>query len=200
MKHRQYALSLVIMIILAAGARADEIRDKEPPADKEARHAWSTGVLGGITMAGIQGEYRPIPELGIRVCGISIFGADFNLMNKDEYILSGLLAPVLHIAPDSSLLDPMLMFGAVYSYHHWETKNIELLDAGSSRTLRKGTIHDVTFGMGFGLNFRFAGRWKAGFDLWLNYDYEVKNMPSLKKTKGRRIILPLPLVECTVEF
>ncbi len=150
-------------------------------------------------MAGVQGEYAFIPEVGIRAVGLCIFGADFNSMNRDEYILSAIITPVLHLAPEFKILDPVLMLGFVYSFHHWESKAYHL-GMNSNSTIREGNLHDFTFGAGIGFNFKFANRFKAGINLWLNYDYGVDTNLSLRKKKGNRIILPVPLIELTVQF
>ena len=146
-------------------------------------------------MAGVQGEYTFIPHMGIRAVGLCIVGAGFNSMNRDEYILSAILTPVLHLGPELKILDPVLMLGFVYSYHHWESKLYK-----SNRTIREGNLHDFTFGAGIGFNFKFADRFKIGINLWLNYDYAVDTTITLKKKKANRIMLPVPIIEVTVQF
>jgi hypothetical protein len=207
MKARARDLAFVLIISIAAvisgesGIYARESTPKIEGSAQAEKHQYkgSLGIMGGITMAAVQGEYRFIPELGVKTVGLCIIGADFNDMNRDEYILSGIVAPVMHLAPETSIIDMVLMAGIVYSFHHWETKSSNL---GLHReiTVREGNIHDFTFGMGFGILFRFAERFKAGINLWLNYDYGVTALPSFRKTKGNRIILPVPLVECSAQF
>jgi hypothetical protein len=202
---RDIVFVLIIFIAAILSGEGSIIARESPqkpegavPSQKQL-YKGSIGILGGITMAAIQGEYNFIPELGVKAVGLCIIGADFNDMNRDEYILSGIVAPVLHLAPEKSFIDMVLMAGLVYSFHHWETKSSNL---GIHReiTLREGNINDVTFGMGFGILFRFAERFKAGINLWLNYDYGVTALPSFRKTKGNRIILPVPLIECSAQF
>jgi hypothetical protein len=177
--------------------KQEQVQDKKPKGRNIYKGSFS--VLGGITMAGLQGEYTFIPEMGIRAVGLCILGADFNSMNRDEYIVSAIITPVLHLAPELEILDPVLMLGLVYSFHHWESKAYQM---GIHRniTVREGNLHDVTFGAGLGFNFKFADRFKTGINLWLNYDYGVVTLPTLRKKKGNRIILPVPIIEFTVQF
>ena len=195
---------ITIIALLLTGshviAKENQQKIEIKPGDELHYYKGAAGALIGITVFGAYGEYRFMPELGLRISGIYIFGADFNDLNKDEFIVSGIIAPVYHMIPDLQILDPVLMIGVVYSYHRWETKSIKYLEINGSHTFRKGTIHDVTFGGGFGLNFKFADRFKIGLNLWLNCDYEVSTTSTLKKIKGGRIILPIPLLECTVQF
>jgi len=196
-------LIITIMTVLSGlTARAAAVtpakQEQVIPAERET-YTGSAGILGGITMAGVHGEYAFVPHLGIRAVGLAIFGAGFNSMNRDEYILSAIVTPVLHLGPELQILDPILMLGFVYSYHHWESKT-GYLGLGSSRTVREGNLHDVTFGAGIGFLFKFADRFKAGVTLWLNYDYGVVTTYSLRKKKGGRIILPVPLIEFTAQF
>lgn len=193
-------------VFLASGTEAAPVKEAaktakktdEPPKITE-YYKGAISTLGGVTMAGLQVEYTFIPEMGIRAVGLYIWGADFNSMNKDEYICSAILAPVLHLGPELKIADPVIMIGVVYSYHHWEMKG-ELPITNRPITMRKGTIHDVTFGGGFGINLKYAGRLKTGFNLWLNYDYSVESTQTLRKKKGNRIVLPVPLIEFTVQF
>ncbi len=174
-------------------------KPEEPKPVKKQLYKGAIGVLGGITMVGLQAEYTFIPHMGIRAVGLYIFGADFNSLNKDEYIVSAILTPVIHLAPEAKILDPVIMIGFVYSYHHWETKLYHIGNTNNF-TFREGNINDFTFGAGLGLVFKFADRLKAGFNLWLNYDYSVTTTATLRKKKGNRIILPVPLIEFTVQF
>ncbi|MBP7736762.1 MAG: hypothetical protein KA369_12370 [Spirochaetes bacterium] len=200
---KKMCFAIVIALIMSEGIRA-AAPEKEPkpelPEHSE-RHPYrgSISVLGGITMAGLQGEYDFIPEFGVRTVGLCILGADFNSMNRNEYIIAAIIAPVIHLAPEFKILDPVLMIGLVYSYHHWESK-LSYLNIGIDRTVRRGNLHDVTFGTGMGFNFKFANRFKTGINLWINYDYSVVTTISMRKKKGNRILLPIPLIECTVQF
>lgn len=201
MKKLLLIFSIIAIVLLEYGLHAQNITKKpENPVQKEkSRNKGSIGVLGGISMAGVQAEYIPVPGFGLRAVGLCIIGAEFNDMKRNEFILSGIAAPVLHLAPETSSIDPVLMLGLVYSFHHWETRTSDM-GLNHRRTLRKGNIHDVTFGAGFGIVFKFADRLKAGLSLWLNYDYGVDTTTSLRKTKGNRILLPVPLAEFTVQF
>lgn len=201
MKKLQLITSIVAILSLACGLQAKEIKNKPGDAVQEEKSSYkgSLAVLGGVSMAGIQAEYTPDPAFGIRTVGLCIIGADFNDMNRHEYILSGILMPVLHLAPESRIFDPVLLFGMVYSFHHWEYR---ISNTGINRgiTLRQGNLHDVTCGFGFGILFKFAERLKAGLNLWLNIDYSVETTTSLRKIKGNRILLPVPMAEFTVQF
>ena len=199
MKHT--ALILIIMAVLSGTvAPAAEVNPGKQAEKKPAGHKaykGSASIMAGITMAGVQGEYTIVPHVGIRAVGLAIFGAGFNSMNRDEYILSAIVTPVLHLGPELKILDPILMLGFVYSYHHWESKTG---CPGGSRTIREGNLHDFTFGAGIGFLFKFADRFKMGVNLWLNYDYGVVTTYTMRKKKGSRIILPVPLVKFTVQF
>ncbi len=197
---KKLCIAIAISLIMSGGIRAAERETEQKPEHAEQRHyRCSISVLGGITMAGLQGEYAIIPEFGVRAVGLCIMGADFNSMNKNEYIISAIVAPVIHLAPEFKILDPVLMIGLVYSYHHWES-NLSHMNIHIDRTIRSGNLHDVTFGTGLGFNFKFADRFKTGINLWLNYDYSVMTTISMRKKKGNRILLPVPLIECTVQF
>ena len=202
--YMKFIIAIITLIaLLRYGARvsANEIeQEKEAIPAKVTQYTWATGVLVSVTMFGAYGEYRFIPTVGLKAIGICILGADFNTMNRKEFILSGTITPVFHITPDLPILDPVLMLGIVYSYHHWETRSIPALEINGNTTLRQGNIHDVTFGGGLGLNFKFAERFKIGLNLWLNFDYAVSTSWTLKKIKNGRIILPLPLLEFTVQW
>lgn len=196
-----FIVSIITTVFLTSVLCAQEIT-KKPETHQKAETSYyrgSLGILGGVTMAGIHAEYTPVPEIGVRAVGLCIFGADFNDMNRDEYILSGIITPVLHLAPESGIVDPFLMFGLVYSFHHWTTR---ATDAGINRatTIRQGNLHDVTCGLGLGILFKFAGRLTAGLNLWLNIDYGVETTTSFRKKKGNRILLPVPLAEFSVRF
>ncbi len=203
----RYMKKLILIIsitLIVSGARALRAQDTTgKPEDlkpaSEHHHKGSISVLGGITMAGIQGEFTFIPHMGIRAVGLCILGADFNSMNRDEYIFSAIITPVLHLAPELEILDPVLMLGLVYSYHHWEVRSNHI-GINRASAIRKGNLHDVTFGAGLGFLFKFAGRFKTGINLWLNYDYGVVTTLTLRKKKGNRILLPVPLVEFTAQF
>ncbi|HNW27635.1 MAG TPA: hypothetical protein PKN50_04080 [Spirochaetota bacterium] len=200
---KDIVLIIAAMAVLSgAFAQAAEItpakkETAKPPERKS--YQCSASIMGGITMTGVQGEYTVVPHVGIRAVGLAIFGAGFNSMNRDEYILSAIATPVLHLGPELKILDMVLMLGFVYSFHHWESKT-SCLGLGGSRTLREGNLHDFTFGAGIGFLFKFADRFKVGINLWLNYDYGVVTTYTMRKKKGDRIILPVPLVEFTVQF
>ena len=150
-------------------------------------------------MVGAQLECTFNPYIGIRGVALFIPGANFNSLNRDEWILSAIVTPVLHLGPELPILDPVLMLGMVYSYHHWEMK-LSRLGIRSDKTIRKGNFHDVTFGAGLGFLFKFAGRFKTGVTLWINYDYSVDATFAMKKKKGDRIILPVPIIEFMAQF
>ncbi len=200
---KKILIVIAIAAIVSGGYRThaadNPVKPEEQKKTERPLSRGSAGVLCGITMAGVQAEYTPLPELGIRAVGLGVFGAGFNKMNRGEFILSGILAPVLHLAPKSRIIDPLLMIGLVYSYHHWETRASEL---GINRrtAVREGAMHDVTVGAGFGILFRFADRFKAGLTLWLNYDYGVETTLTFRKKKGNRLLFPFPIAECTVQF
>ncbi|HOT44521.1 MAG TPA: hypothetical protein PLM53_02895 [Spirochaetota bacterium] len=200
---KNIVLIITFMAVLSGPAAAAE--EVNPAQQEQAQPAGrkpykgSASIMGGITMAGVQGEYTFVPHVGIRAVGLAIFGAGFNSMNRDEYILSAIVTPVLHLGPELKILDTVLMLGLVYSYHHWESKASHP-GVGGSRTVREGNLHDVTFGAGIGFLFKFADRFKVGINLWLNYDYGVVSTYTMRKKKGNRIILPVPLIEFTVQF
>lgn len=200
---KKLCFAIVIMLIMPDGVRAADRETEKimerPERSGQRQYSGSISVLGGITMAGLQGEYTIIPEFGIRAVGLCIVGADFNSMNRNEFIFAAIVAPVIHLAPEFKILDPVLMIGLVYSYHHWES-NLLHMNIRSDRTIRSGNLHDVTFGTGLGFNFKFADRFKTGINLWLNYDYSVVTTVSMRKKKGNRILLPIPLIEFTVQF
>jgi hypothetical protein len=202
MKFHAALIALIALLFFGSRINANENQQKTEtrPGEEFHNYNWATGALFGITVCGAYGEYRFMPRLGLKAIGIYIFGADFNTMNRNEFIVSGAVAPVFHMTPDLPILDPVLMIGIVYSYHHWETRSIPYLGIKFEHTYRQGNIHDVTFGGGFGLNFKFADRLKIGFNLWLNCDYSVSTTSSLKKIKSGRMLLPLPLVEFTIQL
>jgi hypothetical protein len=195
-------ITLIALLLFVGTVRAEETQQEKEaaPAAEVLDYKGTAGALLSVTLFGAYGEYRFIPHLGLKAIGIYILGADFNTMNRKEYIVSGTIVPTFHIVPGFKLLDPVLMVGIVYSYHHWETRTIPALGLKCNRTLRQGNIHDVTFGGGFGLNFKFADRFKLGINLWFNIDYSLPTTWKLKKTKGGRILLPLPILEFAVQF
>jgi hypothetical protein len=201
MKKLVFLISITAIVSWTVTLQAQKKTDKsgDPKPVEQHHYKGAIGVLGGITMVGLQGEYTFIPELGIRAVGLYIFGADFNSLNRDEYIVSAILTPVLHLTPNVKILDLVLMMGLVYSYHHWETRWNQF-GINSIAAIREGYIQDFTFGFGFGFIFKFADRLKAGVNVWLNYDYSVVTTSALRKRKGNRIILPVPLIEFTVQF
>jgi hypothetical protein len=202
MKFHVALITLIALLLLGGNLSAKEIQQKKEaaPAEEDRYYKWATGALASITLFGAYGEYLFIPPVGIKAIGLFILGADFNTMNRKEYIVSGTLAPVFHLIPKMPILDPVLMVGIVYSYHHWETRAIPDVGIKCNRTLRQGNLHDITFGGGFGLHFKFADRFKIGFDLWLNLDYSLTTSWTLRKRKNGRILLPLPILEFTVQF
>jgi hypothetical protein len=200
---KKMCFAILITLVMSDGIRAASRETGQKPElpehSEQQQYKGSLSVLGGITMVGLQGEYAVVPEFGIKAVGLCIVGADFNSMNMDEYIISAIVAPVIHLAPEFKVLDPVLMIGLVYSYHHWESK-LSHISINIDRTVREGNLHDVTFGTGMGFNFKFADRFKIGINLWLNYDYSVVTTISMRKKKGNRILLPVPLIECTAQF
>src|SRR4030042_2623160 len=180
MKAIVYIAVIAVGILTAALTASEKKPERDAGRSSEQKDSMfgSVGPIIGVSVAGTQGEYRAAPVFGLRIIGIYIWGVDFNGLNADEYILSGIIAPVFHLIPESDFVDPVLMFGAVYSFHHWESKPSRDLHINSAAAIRKGAIHDITFGTGLGLNFMFASRYAAGLGVWLNYDYEVKETRS----------------------
>lgn len=211
------AVTVAIMIasasLISQPARAQAEKAKAPPSIADDRMKtdgtvalkypgkWNLGIITGTPMAGIHGEYLFIPELAMRVIALYIFGANFIEMNKSEYIITANLCLSYHIMGGKSFFDPVLMVGAVYSFHHWATKlNLYYSRYDKNFIIRQGNIQDITFGFGAGLNFICTKFFRIGLNLWFNYDYKVFISYQLKKLKGRRFILPVPIVEFTFLF
>ena len=95
MKKLLLIFSIIAIVSLGYGLHAQNITKKpENPVQKEkSRNKGSIGVLGGISMAGVQAEYIPVPGFGLRAVGLCIIGAEFNDMKRNEFILSGIAAP-----------------------------------------------------------------------------------------------------------
>ena len=203
---RRIIISFVVILLMAATHRlAAQDEKKTPAADEEPaaefHYRWSMGIVTGPPIVGVHGEFMFIPELGVRVIGLYIFGANFVSMNKSEYILSVNTCLSYHFMGGKSFFDPVLMVGSVYSYHHWATKlNLYYNNHDRNFTIREGTIQDMTFGFGAGLNFICAKYFRIGLNLWFNYDYRVYISSRMKKLKGFRFILPVPIVEFTFLF
>ncbi len=146
----------------------------------------SAGIIGNPEGIGAEYEYRYSDLTGIRLIGLYLPGLN---LSKGEYICNLALTAVFHIYDRTSAFDPIILAGVDYSYHHWELK----------RKNTSGTIHDFTYGGGFGIGYIYSERVRLGLNLWINNDYEIRVTDSGKE-KGDRFILFFPLIDISYSF
>lgn len=150
------------------------------------------GIATNGIAVGVQGEYRFIRPLALRVMANYVYGLQKKhgpIVSKGEHLFSAIAAPAVYIPTPVDFLDPALFFGVSYSRYYWKSSYFKI----------NGILNDVTFGGGAGLGFIVAPCCRIGVNCWINYDYKIIEVHGQKK-KGHRLALVMPFLDFSFMF
>ena len=169
------SLLLITFSFLSVSVFAQEI---QPESFKKYRSAY--GVMGNHRALGIQGEYKFVRDFGFKVLGAKVLG--YEKANDYGYAVISLIT--YYIPSKIKYIEPVLGLGGMYTLYHWNVSR------------KSGDIHDITFGGGFGLNFRFNDYFRTGINLFLANNYTSSYRQGyLKKTGRELLVLPTLTLE-----
>lgn len=114
MKHSAAIFCAACLVLTAVHAAAAEKTGGE-------RKKGMIGIATNIIGVGVQGEYRFIRPLAIRIMGTYIYGLGKThgpIVSKGEHLFSAILTPAVYIPTPVDFIDPVLSFGASYSRYY----------------------------------------------------------------------------------
>jgi|GEM_PF-1053869 len=153
--------------------------------NSEKLKSFNAGIAFNSEMVSLEVEYNLQFGLGFRYIGIYVFGLG---LNENEFIITNVLTLIYNFNINGTIM-PVIFFGINYSFHKWYISSFETT----------GNIHDFTFGGGFGLCFKIKNTLIIGINLWINYDYKIKqNFNQI--VKSDRFLLFIPFLDIKFYF
>lgn len=162
-------ISLVVFVLL--NNKAFGQHDSLP--ENKNKHDLTIGFIANPLTLGVETEYKFYKNIGVRFIGTRILG----YQRPNEYGYAGIGLITFSAPSDFKLLEPVIGFGCVYTLYHWDYKGF------------KGDITDLNIGGGFGTNFKFTDRFKAGINLFLANGYEAKFRNGINSITNRKMLI-----------
>lgn len=139
------------------------------------------GIIGNHKALGIQGEYKSVKNFGAKAIMAKVFGYE----KSSEYGYAGIALLTYYIPTKIKLVEPVIGVGGIYTLYHW------------TLPYKSGDIHDVNFGGGFGINFRFSDSFRTGINIFVANGYNSGYRQGEIKITSRQVLI-LPTL--TLEF